>query len=89
MTHSARCIAPRRTSLTDSSECLTVSGRIPTKKLLYPLFGLPLAFHLFVEDVKNYVIPGAPLHAWLPEISVLMIMASLLCISVALEPRKI
>ena len=31
--------------------CLTVTGVLPSKKLLYPLFGLPLAFHLFVEDV--------------------------------------
>jgi len=65
--------------------CLTVTGIIPTKKLLYPLFGLPLAFHLFVEDVINYVIPGASLHTWLPEISVLCIMAALLCVSVAME----
>ncbi|MBP3588902.1 MAG: hypothetical protein J6J51_07695 [Clostridia bacterium] len=67
--------------------CLTVTGVIPTKKLLYPLFGLPLAFHLFVEDVKNYVIPGAPFHTWLPEISVLCIMAALLCVSLAMEKR--
>lgn len=65
--------------------CLTVTGVIPTKKLLYPLFGLPLAFHLFVEDVKNYVIPGAPFHTWLPEISVLCIMAALLCISISMR----
>lgn len=68
--------------------CLTVTGIIPTKKLLYPLFGLPLAFHLFVEDVKNYVIPGAPFHDWLPEISVLCIMAALLCASIAMEHKK-
>ena len=67
--------------------CLTVTGVIPTKKLLYPLFGLPLAFHLFVEDVKNYIIPGADLHTWLPEISVLCIMAALLCVSVAMDRR--
>jgi len=67
--------------------CLTVTGIIPTKKLLYPLFGLPLAFHLFVEDVKNYVIPGADLHTWLPEISVLCIMAALLCLSIAMEQK--
>lgn len=68
--------------------CLTVSGIIPTKKLLYPLFGLPLAFHLFVEDIKNYVIPGADLHTWLPEISVLAIMAALLCLSFAMEKQE-
>ena len=68
--------------------CLTVTGVIPTKVLLYPLFGLPLAFHLFVEDVKNYVIPGADLHTWLPEISVLCIMAALLCVSIAMEQKQ-
>ena len=68
--------------------CLTVTGVIPTKKLLYPLFGLPLAFHLFVEDVKNYVVPGADLHTWLPEISVLCIMAALLCVSIAMEQKQ-
>ena len=68
--------------------CMTVTGVIPTKKLLYPLFGLPLAFHLFVEDVKNYVIPGADLHTWLPEISVLCIMAALLCVSIAMEQKQ-
>lgn len=67
--------------------CLTVTGFIPTKKLLYPLFGLPLAFHLFFEDVKNYVIPGASFHDWLPEISVLCIMAALLCISVSMTQK--
>ena len=67
--------------------CLTVTGVIPTKKLLYPLFGLPLAFHLLVEDVQTYVIPGADLHTWLPEISVLCIMSALLCVSIAMEKR--
>lgn len=66
---------------------VTVLGLLPTKKLLYPLFGLPLAFHLFVEDVINYVIPGAPLWDWLPEISVLCIMAALLCLSFAMKKQ--
>ena len=68
--------------------CLTVTGIIPTKKLLYPLFGAPLAFHLFFEDVKNYIIPKAPLWVMLPEISVLAIMAGLLCLSFAMEQKK-
>ena len=67
--------------------CLTVTGKIGTKKLLYPLFGLPLAFHLFFEDVKNYVIPKAPFHDWLPEISVLCIMAALLCCAIAMKTK--
>lgn len=67
---------------------LTVTGVLPTKKLLYPLFGLPLAFHLFFEDVKNYILPRAPLWTMLPEISVLAIMAALLCLSLAMEQTK-
>ena len=67
--------------------CLTVTGIIPTKKLLYPLFGLPLAFHMFFEDVKNYIIPTAPLWVMLPEISVLCIMAALLCCSIAMKNK--
>ena len=68
--------------------CLTVLGIIPTKKLLYPLFGFPLAFHLFFEDVKFYVIPRVPFHEWLPEISVLCIMAALLCCSIAMKEKE-
>jgi len=68
--------------------CLTVSGVIPTKKLLYPLFGLPLAFHIFFEDVKNYIIPKASLWVMLPEISVLCIMAGLLCLSFAMKEKE-
>ena len=67
----------------------TVFGMIPTKKLLYPLFGLPLLYHIFVEDMKLYVFaqPPVPYFEWLPEISVLLIMAGLLCISLGLEKR--
>lgn len=81
--HTAGCILLYLTVL--ALYCLTVSGVIPTKKLLYPLFGLPAAFHLLVEDVIIYVIPGASLHTWLPEISVLAIMAALLCISFSMK----
>lgn len=67
----------------------TVFGLLPTKKLLYPLFGLPLLYHIFVEDMKLYVLaePRVPYFEWLPEISVLLIMAGLLCISLGLEQR--
>lgn len=69
---------------------LTLLGIIPTKKLLYPLFGLPLVYHIFVEDMKLYVFaePKVPFVEWLPEISVLLIMAGLLFISVALKRQK-
>ena len=67
----------------------TVFGWLPTKKLLYPLFGLPLLYHIFVEDMQLYVFarPPVPYFEWLPEVSVLLIMAGLLCISVGLEQK--
>lgn len=70
---------------------LTVFGVIPTKKLLYPLFGLPLFYHIFIEDMKNYVLaePSVPFVHWLPEISVLLIMAGLLCLSIAMKKKPV
>ena len=68
---------------------LTLLSVIPTKRLLYPLFGLPLLYHIFVEDMKLYVLaaPPVPFFEWLPEISVLCIMAALLSLSLALEKK--
>ena len=70
----------------------TLLGFLSTKKLLYPLFGLPLLFHIFVEDPGKYIFanPPVPVWDWLPEISVLCIMAGLLSLSVCLEctPEK-
>lgn len=68
---------------------LTVTDVIPTKKLLYPLFGLPLLYHIFVEDTQYYFFasPPVPFVQWLPEMSVLCIMAALLCASFALRRR--
>jgi hypothetical protein len=68
---------------------LTVNGVIPTKKLLYPLFGLPFLYHAFYEDVVKYVLaaPMPPFDEWLPEISVLMIMAGLFFLSVSLRRK--
>ena len=86
--HTVLCILLYLTVL--SLYSLTVLGYLPTKKLLYPLFGLPLLYHILVEDTKLYLFadPPVPFLHWLPEISVLMIMASLLCISIALEKRE-
>ena len=69
---------------------LTVTGIIPTKKLLYPLFALPLVYHIFVEDMQIYVLadPQPPALEWLPEASVLCIMGALLCLSIALEKKE-
>ncbi len=68
---------------------LTIFSVIPTKVLLYPLFGLPLAYHLFVEDVQVYLLSEMPVPfvEWLPEISVLCIMASLFALAFALQKR--
>lgn len=68
---------------------LTVLGVIKIKELLYALFGLPLLYHIFVEDMKLYVFanPRVPFFEWLPEISVLSIMAALLSISFAMKKR--
>lgn len=64
----------------------TVTGYVPTRKLLWPLFGLPMLYHIFVEDTQKI---GWPLHDWLPEISVLCCMASLLLASLAMKKRPL
>lgn len=85
--HTTLCVILYLTVLTLYS--VTVFGLIPTKKQLYPLFGLPLLYHIFVEDMQLYVFaePPVPYFQWLPEISVLLIMAGLLCISLGLEEK--
>lgn len=69
----------------------TLLGFLPTKKLLYPLFGLPLLYHILVEDTKKYFFanPPVPVWDWLPEISVLCIMTGLLSLSIALETKQV
>ena len=69
---------------------LTIFGYIRTKLLLYPLFGLPLAYHIFVEDMKLYILadPPVPIVEWLPELSVLCIMAALLSLSIGIQKRN-
>lgn len=86
--HTVLCIILYLTVL--SLYSMTVLGVLPGKKQLYPLFGLPLLYHIFVEDTQLYIFadPPVPFLEWLPEISVLMIMASLLCISIAMEKRE-
>ncbi len=68
----------------------TVSGFLPTKRLLYPLFGLPLLYHIFVEDTQYYFFadPPVPVWDWMPEISVLCIMAALFCQSFAMKAES-
>ena len=67
----------------------TVFGVIRTKWLLAPLFGLPLLYHIFVED-RNTLLANEnamSLGDWLPEISVLCVMMSLLLICFAMKKR--
>ncbi len=66
---------------------LTLLGVIPFPYLLYPLFGLPLLYHILVEDMQFYILadPPIPFFEWLPEISVLCIMAALFCLSVSMK----
>ncbi len=68
----------------------TVLGFLPTKKLLFPLFGLPFLYHLFVEDPKLYFFahPPVPVWDWLPELSVLCIMAALFFLTFGMKCEK-
>lgn len=86
--HQALCTLLYLTVL--SLYLLTVTGVLPTKNLLYPLFGLPLLYHIFVEDMKLYILaePPVPVWDWMPEISVLCIMASLFSLVFAMETKN-
>lgn len=59
----------------------------PVKKLLVPLFALPLVFHIFVQDM---ILQSEDMTTalWLQEGSVLCIMAGLLCLSLALRGEE-
>jgi len=61
---------------------LTVTGKIPTVKPLWLLFGLPLAYHVFVEARIS-----GPTGGWLAETTVLLTMAALLLASMAMKIR--
>ena len=67
----------------------TVFGFIRTKWLLVPLFGLPLMYHVFVED-RNTLLANEnamTIGEWLPEFSVLCIMAALFFITFAMKRK--
>ena len=64
----------------------TVIGVIPTQAFLWPLFGLPMLYHILVESRQK---TGWTLHEWLPELSVLCCMAALLCLSLAMRRRPV
>ena len=66
----------------------TVFGVIRTKWLLLPLFGLPLIVHIYLD--RDMIAPAGKaveLSELLPEISVLCIMAALLCTCFAMKRR--
>ena len=63
----------------------TVTGQVPTQKLLWPLFGLPLLYHIFVEDRGRNWAEGELIQ----EISVLCCMAALLCVSLAMKKKTL
>lgn len=69
---------------------LTATGVIKTKLLCMLVFGLPFLYHLFVEDTQKYVFaqPPVPFEGWLPEISVLLIMASLFFLTLAMKKQN-
>ena len=64
-----------------------VLGIAPVKPLLLPLFGLPLFYHIFVEDLI-FNLPVYTASEWLREWSVLAIMAGLLCVSCGMRRDK-
>ena len=66
---------------------LTVDGRLRTQFLLLPLFGASFLFHLIVVDLPAYWAGQKGLSIWLPKLSVLLILASLLCASGAMRKR--
>ncbi|MBE5784932.1 MAG: hypothetical protein E7330_03950 [Clostridiales bacterium] len=68
---------------------LTVSGRIPTRVPLILVFVLPFLYHIFVEDMALLTSAAPPTFlAWMPEISVLLIMAGLAAFAAGLRKKE-
>ena len=63
----------------------TVTGRVPTQIPLWFLFGLPMLYHIFVEDMGRDWQPGELLQ----EISVLFCMAAMLLLSLAMKKKVV
>ena len=63
----------------------TVTGHVPTQVPLWFLFGLPMLYHIFVEDMQQ----EWTFHTFLPELSVLCCMMSLLLISLAMRKKTL
>ncbi|MFY9381833.1 MAG: hypothetical protein WAO54_06430 [Eubacteriales bacterium] len=69
----------------------TVCGLIRVTTLVKLVFGLPFIYHIFVEDLPVLIKSNPPRTAveWLPEISVLLIILSLLITVCSFEKRKV
>lgn len=69
----------------------TVFGLIQTKLLLLPLFALPFAYHVAVEDLPALMDTANPVSfaAGMQEMSVLSIMLSLFFISLAMKKKRV
>lgn len=65
---------------------MAVLGIAPIRRLLIPLFGLPLAFHLLQDLLVSR--SSYTTAQWLQEGSVLGIMAALLCIALAMRQEQ-
>ncbi len=66
-----------------------VLGRIPTKVPLILVFVLPFLYHVFVEDMALLTSAAPPAFTdWMPEISVLLIMAGLACFAAGLKKKE-
>lgn len=63
----------------------TVTGHVPTQAPLWFLFGLPMLYHIFVEDMQK----EWTMHTFLPELSVLCCMMSLLLLSLAMRKKTL
>lgn len=63
----------------------TVTGHVPTQVPLWFLFGLPMLYHIFVEDMQK----EWTMHTFLPELSVLCCMMSLLLLSLAMRKKTL
>ncbi len=66
----------------------TALGFLPTRAPLVLVFALPFLYHVFVEDLRKLLSPAPPSFTeWLPEISVLLIMAGLAALAWGMEKK--
>ena len=68
---------------------MTVSGKIPSKWPLVISIGVPLVYHLAVQDRSSLLEASSPdtLIAWMPEISAMAFVLALLLITLAMVKK--